>query len=115
MYIPDVALYKKWQAISKYLTKTGHTLKVSSQSMLIVNKQFLLAKSKPKMRLVSQLDWVHYTDNELAQAINTNTVESYYEQQLKSANSDPNIWKRHSEEMDLKSYYAVRSGRADAI
>lgn len=115
MYINDRILYRKWQAISALLLSNTHKLKVSAQNMLIVNNQFILAKSKEKMRLVSQLDWVHYTPADLAQAINTNTVDAYYEQQLNDSLSDPNVWKRHHEEMELKSFYAQRSGRASEI
>lgn len=113
-FINDKALYRVWARIAKYLTSTTHNV-VEYRGMLGYNKQFLLAKHSAKMRLLSHLDWVHYTPKELANAINNNTVEEYYEQKLLDNRSDPNVWKRPSEEHELKAKYAARAGRASII
>ena len=110
-YIGDVALYYKWTAVRKHLPYTIHDIRISQQKLLIVNKQFLLAGKKQKMRLVSYLDWVHYKPKTLAYAIETNQVEDYYWYQMGDPKSDPNIWKDINEEFQLKQYYANRAGR----
>jgi len=110
-YIPNIKLYYKWLPIQKHLNVDTHQLDISRQNMLIVNKQFLLAANKSKMRLCSYLDWVHYTPKKLATAINTNQVEDYYWNQMGDVKSDPNVWKRSVEETTLKTYYANRAGR----
>lgn len=113
-YIRDIKLYRRWAAISKYLTTQNHNV-VDYNGMLGYNKEFLLAKHSTKMRLYSQLDWVHYTPKELADAINTNTVEQYYELKLQDGRSNPNVWRRPDEEHELKAFYAARAGRASLI
>lgn len=80
-------------------------------SPICINNEFFIARKKTKFRMISRLDWVHYTPKELAHAIQTNTVEAYYVQQLLSPKSDPNDWKDPIEEFDLKTYYAERVGR----
>lgn len=113
-YINDVKLYRRWAAIAKYLTTTKHNVS-EYRGMLGYNKQFLLSKHSTKMRLLSHLDWVHYTPKELAHAIESGTIEQYYEQKLQDGRSDPNVWKRTDEEHELKSKYAARAGRASLI
>lgn len=113
-FINDKDLYRRWVAIAKYLKNTQH-LFYEYRGQLSVDKQFLLAKHSPKMRLLSHLDWVHYTPKELAQAIDSNTIEQYYEQKLVDGRSDPNVWKRTDEEHELKSRYAAQAGRASII
>mgnify|MGYP003975873637 FL=1 len=110
-YIKDVALYYKWTAIRQHLPNPIHDIRITQQKLLIVNKQFLLAGKKQKMRLVSYLDWVHYTPKTLAFAIETNQVEDYYWYQMGDPKSDPNIWKDINEEYQLKKFYALRAGR----
>ena len=114
-YINDIKLYYKWIAISKKLTTPIYDVRVTNQNMLLINNQVLIAKSKPKMRLISQLDWVAYDVDDLAQALDAGQADVYYEQQMQDIRSDPNVWKRHDEEMDLKTYYATRAGRASNI
>lgn len=80
-------------------------------SMIRVNESFFISNKKPKMRMISRLDWVYYTPKDLARAIETDTVEQYYAQQLNDPNSDPNIWKDAIKEFELKTYYANRVGR----
>jgi len=113
-YIADRKLYSRWTAIAKYLTSPNHNV-IEYNGMLGYNKQFLIAKNTAKMRLLSHLDWVHYTPKELAQAIDSNTIEQYYELKLQDGRSDPNVWKRPDEEHELKAFYAARAGRASLI
>lgn len=78
------------------------------------NKIYITQTSK-KFRPKSQIDWAWYDSADLANALETNTTDKYYEQQLRDSRSDPNDWKDRSEEMTIKSYYAARSGRASLI
>lgn len=75
------------------------------------NEFFITSKKKTKFRMISRLDWVYYTPKDLARAIETNTVEQYYSQQLADPNSDPNVWRNAVEEYILKDYYAQRVNR----
>jgi hypothetical protein len=84
-------------------------------NILTINKKIYLAKNSIKFRLLSHLDWAWYTPKTLAQAIDSDTVDSYYEIMLAHVNSDPNVWKDTDFEMDLKSFYAARIGRANLI
>ena len=112
-YIDDVWLYSKWQQILKHLANS-HTY-AQVQHGLLIDKQFIIAKRSSKFRLCSQLDWAHYRAKDLAQAMNQSTVDQYYEQQLTSLRSDPNIWNDLQKEMELKTFYAARAGRASKI
>jgi hypothetical protein len=114
--INDKLLYFRWSAIKKHLQK-HHTV-TEYQGVLAVTVDlvdFYIAKNSPKMRLKSHLDWSWYTPKTLAQAMDTGTVDVYYEYMLKDCRSDPNLWRDHDEEMILKSYYAAREGRATEI
>jgi hypothetical protein len=113
-FINDIALYRRWAAIARYLPNHNHPV-VEYRGMLAYNQQFLLAKHSTKWRLLSHLDWAHYTPKGLADAITNNTIEQYYEQQLHDVRSDPNIWRRPDEEHTLKARYAARAGRASLI
>lgn len=107
----------KWIKIRRHLTNPS-TVRFYDQSLATIataNNKLYISKTSDKFRLKSHLDWAYYTPKTLAFAINNNDVDVYYEQQLKHQNSDPNIWKRWDEEMDLKSYYAARAGRASLI
>lgn len=112
-FIQDKLLYRRWQDIAKLFTGS-HTYR-EGEGYLIIDEQFIIAKWKTKMRLISHLDWVHYTPQALAAAMDTNTVCEYYEWQHKDPNSDPNIWLDKIKEQDLKVYYAQRIGRANQI
>ena len=70
-----------------------------------------ISKKKPIFKILSRLDWVHYDPIELANAINNDTIEDYYSQQLSDPCSYPNDWKRPVEEIVLKTHYANRVGR----
>jgi len=111
--INDKQLYFRWAAIKKHLT----TQPVYNEynGILSVDGVFYIAKNSPKMRLKSHLDWVWYTPKTLAQAIDSNCVESYYEIMLNDVRSDPNQWKDQDFEMELKSFYAARVGRASIL
>jgi len=68
-----------------------------------------LTNTSMKFRLKGHLDWVYYTDQSLADAINLDCVEVYYEIMLSHIKSDPNIWKDNQFEEDLKTHYANRA------
>lgn len=113
IFINDQKLYWRWTAIQRHLT---HQPQVSEyRGMLDIDRKFYLAKNSPKMRLLSHLDWCWYTPKTLAQAMNNNTVEQYYELMLCDVRSDPNEWKDQDFEQELKSFYAARAGRASLI
>ena len=103
----------KFMSIKKHDTTT--LLANEFHSVLAINKDIYIAKNSNKFRLRSHLDWAWYTPLTLAQAIDSNTVDEYYEIMLNNINSDPNIWKDSDFEMELKSYYAARVGRASLL
>ena len=74
-----------------------------------------ITQTGKKFRLKSYIDWACYDSQDLANALETGTVDGYYEQQLRDPRSDPNVWRDKSEEMCMKSYYAARAGRASLI
>lgn len=111
--IRDTKLRSKYNDIKRYATSTLSV--VEYNGILTINKNIYLAKNSIKFRLKSHLDWAWYTPQTLAQAIDSGTVDQYYEIMLNHVNSDPNIWKNTDFEMKLKTYYAVRVGRADLI
>lgn len=113
LYIRDQKLWGRWNAIKKHLTTTPSV--VERNGYLEINNLFYLAKNSSKMRLISHIDWCYYTSKTLAQAIDTNTIESYYETMLKDSRSDPNVWKDTDKEMKLKTYYAFKKGRANLL
>jgi hypothetical protein len=103
----------KFMAIKKHITTTITAAEYHSH--LAINKDIYIAKNSNKFRLKSHLDWAYYTPKTLANAIDNNTVESYYEIMLNDVNSDPNVWKDNDFEMELKTFYAQRVGRASSI
>lgn len=112
-FIQDPILYKNWSKINHYLRQTHEYYE--GNGYLKINNKFFIGKSKTKMRLVSHLDWVYYTPQALALAMDKGIVEEYYEWQLKDPNSDPNIWMDKIKEQELKTHYAQRVGRASKI
>jgi hypothetical protein len=111
--IEDFKLYSRWKPIAKHLTKPVRYSE--GRGFLEVNGVFYIAKNSVKMRLVSHLDWCHYDAQDLANAIDSDTVEQYYEQQLNDPNSDPNQWRDKDKEMLLKTHYAAKRARASKI
>lgn len=109
----DKMLEWRWSYIAKHL-KTRPNVRVC-YSYLEVNKICFIAKKSQKMRLKSHIDWCYYDPKTLADAIDNNTIETYYEIMLNDVKSDPNVWKDKDFEMELKSYYAARAGRASLI
>jgi len=103
----------RYLAIKKHIT--GNLSATEYHSALVLNKDIYIAKNSMKFRLKSHLDWAYYTPKTLADAINNNTVESYYEIMLNDVNSDPNVWKDSDFELTLKSFYASRAGRASLL
>ena len=83
-----------------------------THGIIKINHEFFIGAKKTKMRMISRLDWVHYHPKDLARAIETDTVEAYYTQQLDDPASDPNIWADAVKEFELKTYYANRVGRS---
>jgi hypothetical protein len=111
--IIDTVLFRKWSAIEPHLTKTVNVNERSGY--LEFEDGIYVAKNSNKMRLRSYLDWVYYTPKTLAQALNADTVEVYYEIMLRDVRSDPNVWKDTDLEQELKAFYAARSQRASLI
>ena len=111
--IQNQKLSWRWQAINKHLTH--RVLYREHTNQLIVNEEFIISKNSYKFRLLSHLDWAYYNPRELAQAMSQNEVPKFYEQQLLNSRSDPNEWTDKPREMELKSYYAWRRGRANLI
>lgn len=113
VFINDQKLYWHWLAISKHLTTQPNV--IERNHYLQINDNIYIAKNSSKMRLKSHLDWCWYTAKTLAQAIDTNTVEEYYEVMLEDCRSDPNLWRDKDVELELKSFYAARANRASLI
>jgi len=113
--IHDKQLYRRWYAIKLNLYKVPLPTIIEYNGLLKINSNIYIAKHKSKMRLKSHIDWCWYTPKTLADAIDNNIVEEYYEIMLKDMRSDPNLWKDKDLEMEIKTYYAVRVGRASLI
>lgn len=113
VFIKDKTFYYRWKAIEKHLTSKPSVAEY--KDYLVINGSYYIAKHSPKMRIKSHLDWCWYTPKTLAQAIDSNTVETYYEVMLSDVRSDPNEWKDLDFEMELKSFYANRVGRCSLI
>jgi hypothetical protein len=112
-YIQDPLLRSRWTSIKQYLSTTPNV--IERYDYLKINDICFIAKNSTKMRIKSHLDWCYYTPKTLAQAIDANSIESYYEIMLKDAHSDPNVWKDSDFEMELKTRYAIRADRALSI
>lgn len=103
----------RWARIQRHLT-TSHNVN-EWKSWISVDNNVYIAKHSTKFRLKSHLDWAWYTPRSLAQAIDSGTMDAYYEFMLRDPNSDPNIWSDHDLEMRLKAFYAERVGRCQQI
>jgi hypothetical protein len=114
--IDDKQLYFRWTAIKKHL-QNAYTFSEHRGilSITVGEVEFYIAKHKPKMRLKSHLDWSWYTPKTLAQAMDSASVEEYYEHMLLDCRSDPNQWKDLDLEMSMKTYYAARASRASIL
>jgi hypothetical protein len=113
VYIRDVRYRSRWNRIQIHVTVP---VTVNEwHSWLAINQEIYIAKNTAKFRLRSHLDWAYYTPASLAQAINSGTVQEYYEIMLTHVQSDPNEWQDHDFEMQLKSFYAARIGRCSQI
>jgi len=113
IWIKDFKLRAKYDAIKPHLTNTVSVTEING--ILTINKDIYIAKNSMKFRIKSHIDWAYYTPKTLADAINNNTVDSYYQIMLQDVNSDPNVWKDTDFEMELKSFYAARAGRASLL
>ena len=109
----DNWMWSKLSSIQKYCTKRIDT--ETYQQGLVIEGRYLIAKKKTMFRPLGQLDWAWYTAKGLGTAIENDTLDHYYEAMLKDDRSPPNVWKRRHEEMEKKTYYAVRSGLAEFI
>lgn len=111
--VKDIVLRHKFAKIQHY--SNNNLLGVEYNGILAINKHIYIAKNSIKFRIKSHLDWAYYTPKTLADAIDNNCVDAYYEIMLHDVRSDPNVWKDHDFEMILKSYYAARANRAEII
>ena len=107
--IQSEQLQQRWARILRHLKVVPRV--VEGYGKLKINDHIYITSTSTKMRPQGVLDWAHYEPRALAHAINTNTVEQYYQQQLEDPHSDPNVWKDPQEETLLKTYYADRAGR----
>jgi hypothetical protein len=112
-FIKDFTLRYKFSQIYQHLQ--NNIIAVQYNGILVLDKNIYIAKNSVKFRIKSHLDWAWYTPQTLAQAINNDDIESYYEIMLENINSDPNVWKDNDFEMTLKTYYAARINRASII
>jgi len=118
MPINNPILKLRWLSVSKHLTEQIITVYDCNGILTIkLDKKITiyLAQKTSKFRIKSFLDWAYYTPTTLAQAINTSSVEEYYEIMLDNVYSDPNVWKDYQFEIQLKSYYAARVGRCSLV
>lgn len=111
--ISGVDLNRKWIEIKKHLKTKPNVWEYNG--ILKIHPNIFVAKNSTKFRLQSYLDWAYYTPKTLADAINNNSVDVYYEVMLKDVNSDPNKWNDADFEQELKAFYAARIGRASLI
>lgn len=111
--IRDKQLYFRWAPIKRYLTSS--VVLKEHGGIISVDGNIYIAKNSSKFRLKSHLDWAWYTPKTIAQAIDNNTIEQYYEIMLNDVRSDPNIWSDHDFEMTLKAFYAARVGRSSLL
>jgi hypothetical protein len=109
----DPMLKKRYSEILNFATNKMEVAEYNG--ILRINKQIYLAKKSYKFRIISHLDWAWYTPKTLADAIDNDSVEAYYETMLKDVSSDPNVWKDSDFEIELKTFYAIRNGRASDI
>jgi hypothetical protein len=112
--IYDQLLQQRWLRIRRHI-KNPCSADEGFRGILCIGNDVYVAKKSMKFRLRSHLDWAYYTPKTLAQAIDTNTVEQYYEIMLNDVRSDPNLWKDTDFEHELKAIYAERAGRASLI
>lgn len=116
VYIQNTTLYRKWISIKTHMTTNPQIREAHGMLAVTVSNDILfLAQNTQKFRLKSHLDWAYYTPATLADAIDNDTVDAYYEIMLKDINSDPNVWKDTDFELELKTFYAVRNRRASLI
>jgi len=114
--IGDPVLRDKWRNIKKYLTIQLHAH--AFKGILVLEHdagKIYIAKHSQKFRIKSFIDWCYYDVQDLAQAINISKIDDYYAQMLDDPKSDPNIWACKDLELKIKTYYAVRIGRASNI
>jgi hypothetical protein len=82
----------------------------SSSVQGTVFNNFLIAKNKTRFRPVGILDWAHFTMAGLRDAIQHETLNTYYLEMLEDPRSPSNCWKNKELETIKKDYYANRSG-----
>ena len=112
-FVKDFTLRSKFAKIRQHLQ--NDIIATEYNGILVLNKTIYIAKNSVKFRIKSHLDWAWYTPQTLAQAINNDDIESYYEIMLQNVKSDPNVWKDIDFEISLKTYYAARANRASII
>ena len=110
-FIADKILYSRWAAINKHLSIVPHLQVFTGLLKICSEGGFYIAKNKTKFRPIGVLDWAHYTPAGLATAIETQSLETYYQAQLLDAKSDPNVWSDPVVEAQLKDYYLKRAGK----
>jgi len=114
IYINNFKFFIAWKKIEKYLDNKDRKLK-EFHSGLIIDDKFIIAGNRTLLRPVGILDWSWYTPKTLGIAMNEDRVERYYEDMLKDPRSPSNKWKNRKQEMEKKTFYAVRAGKAEYV
>jgi len=74
---------------------------------------YVFARTKTRFRPTGVLDWAHYTQAGLREAILNNNIDGYYKTMLKDDRSPKNTWQDKDKEAELKNYYASRKKHYD--
>jgi len=114
IYFKNIKFFLAWKKIEKFLDNKDRKLK-EFRSGLIIDDKYIIACNRTLLRPVGILDWSWYTPKTLATAMNEGRVDQYYENMLKDPRSPANKWKDKRKEILKKTFYAVRSGKADFI
>jgi len=69
---------------------------------------YVFARTKTRFRPVGVLDWAHYTQATLREAILNDNLDEYYKKMLEDERSPTNVWEDKHKEVELKTYYADR-------
>ena len=109
-YIENKKLYFRILAIDDFVDGDIH-IKEHHKGM-VIDGEFLIAKTKPLFHPLGLIDWAHFTPKDLASAINSRTVTKYYKKMLKDPMSPANNWKDKKLEKELKDFYKQRAKEA---
>ena len=69
---------------------------------------YAFARTKTRFRPVGVLDWAHYTQATLREAVLNDSIDEYYKTMLEDDRSPKNVWGDKNKEAELKTYYKDR-------